>query len=106
VTICAGGLTAIEKSAVAGVTVIVRVGGLGSELPLASMRVSEATYVPGALKVTLPGLCPTDVAGEPPGKTHEYRAAVVLELKETDPPAGMVTSEAGDAIAPTGGVVA
>ena len=28
-TICAGGLTAIEKSAVPGSTVIVRVGGLG-----------------------------------------------------------------------------
>ena len=43
VTICAGGLTTIEKSGVAGVTVIVRVGGLGSELPLESMTVSETT---------------------------------------------------------------
>ena len=41
-TSCAGGLTAIEKSGVADVTVIVRVGGLGSEFPSASMTVSEA----------------------------------------------------------------
>ena len=47
-----------------------------------------------------------DLVGEPPGKIHEYWDAVVLELKETDPPAVMVTSEAGDASAPLGGVVA
>jgi hypothetical protein len=45
------------------------------------------------------------VVGEPPGKIHEYVAAAVLVPKETDPPAGMVTSEAGDAIAPDGGAV-
>ncbi len=39
---CACGVTAIEKSAVAGVTVIVRVGGFGSLLPELSMTVSEA----------------------------------------------------------------
>jgi hypothetical protein len=38
---CAGGLTAIEKSGDDGVTVIVRVGGFGSVLPLASITVSE-----------------------------------------------------------------
>jgi len=38
-----GGLEAIEKSALGGVTVIVRVGGLGSEFPFASMTVREAT---------------------------------------------------------------
>jgi hypothetical protein len=38
-----GGLTAIEKSALAGRTVIVRVGGLGSELPLLSITVSDTT---------------------------------------------------------------
>ena len=43
VTTCAGGLAAIEKSGVGGVTVIVRVGGLGSELPSASMTVREVT---------------------------------------------------------------
>jgi len=43
VTTCAEGLTAIEKSAVGGVTVIVRVGGLGSELPLESITVNEVT---------------------------------------------------------------
>src|SRR5215467_116085 len=42
-TVCAAGLTTIEKSAAAGVTVIVRVGGLGSELPFASTTVNEAT---------------------------------------------------------------
>src|SRR5215813_643996 len=36
------GLTAMSKSGVAGVTVMVRVGGLGSEFPIASMIVSEA----------------------------------------------------------------
>ena len=56
--------------------------------------------------MTGPGLCATDVAGEPPEKTHEYFAAVVLVPKKTDPPAGIVTSEAGDAIVPTGGAVA
>ena len=54
-TTCAGGLEEIEKSGVTGVTVIVRVGGLGSEFPSASMTVREVTYVPGTSKVTLPG---------------------------------------------------
>jgi hypothetical protein len=40
---CDEGLTAIEKSALVGRTVMLRVGGLGSELPLLSIRVSEAT---------------------------------------------------------------
>src|SRR5262245_64221334 len=70
-TCCAGGLTVIEKSGVAGVTVIVRVGGLGSELPVESMTVSEVSYVPGAEKLTLPGFWTTEVAGDPPGKTQE-----------------------------------
>jgi hypothetical protein len=35
------GPTVIEKSGVVGSTVIVRVGGLGSELPLESITVSE-----------------------------------------------------------------
>ena len=42
-TSLADGLTAIEKSGVGGVTVIVRVGGLGSEFPVASITVSDAT---------------------------------------------------------------
>ena len=50
-------------------------------------------------------LCAVEVAGDPPGKTHEYLAAVAVLLKETDPPAVMVTSESGDVIAPTGGDV-
>jgi len=42
-TACDTGLTAIEKSALSGNTVIVRVGGLGSELPLLSITVSDVT---------------------------------------------------------------
>jgi hypothetical protein len=34
-------------------------------------------------KVTLPGLCAVDVAGEPPGNTHEYLAADVPVVNET-----------------------
>jgi hypothetical protein len=37
------GLTTIAKSGLGGSTVMVRVGGLGSELPLLSIAVSEAT---------------------------------------------------------------
>lgn len=54
-TSCEEGLTAIENSALVGSTVIVRVGGLGSELLLLSITVSDAIYVPGVLKTTFPG---------------------------------------------------
>ena len=67
----AAGPTVIEKSGLVGSTVIVRVGGLGSELPVASITVSETVYIPGVLNVTLPGFRAVDVAGEPPGKTQE-----------------------------------
>src|SRR5215831_4090540 len=40
-TSCAAGPTVMEKSGVLGRTVIVRVGGLGSELPVASITVRE-----------------------------------------------------------------
>ena len=43
VTVTDDGLTETPKSALVGRTAIVRVGGLGSELPLASVTVSEAT---------------------------------------------------------------
>jgi len=43
VSACAEGPTLSEKSGVDGVTLIVRVGGLGSELPLESITVNEAT---------------------------------------------------------------
>ena len=99
----AEGLTAIEKSAVAGSTVIVRVGGLGSELPLESITVSEVTYSPGLLKVTFPGFCAAEFTGDPPGNTQEYLVALVLVPKLTEPPAGIVTSDAGEAIVPLGG---
>ena len=42
-TACDEGLTAIEKSALSGSTVIVRVGGLSSALPLLSITVSDVT---------------------------------------------------------------
>jgi len=71
-TCCADGPTAIEKSGLAGVTVINRVGGFGSELPLESMNVKDVAYVPGAANVTLPGFCAVEVAGDPPGKTQAY----------------------------------
>src|SRR5678815_1886045 len=94
------------KSGVAGVTVTIRVGGLGSEFPLASITVSEVVYLPGVLKVTLPGLCAVEVAGVPPGNTHEYFAAVVVVPKETGLPAGMVRSVAGEAMVPSGAELA
>ena len=71
-TCCADGLTAMSKLGATGVTVICRVGGLGSELPLESMSVKETWYVPGVPNVTLPGFCAVEVAGDPPGKTKEY----------------------------------
>lgn len=70
-TSCAAGPTVMSKSGLVGSTVIVRVGGFGSELPVASITVSETMYIPGVLNVTLPGFCAVDVAGQPPGKTQE-----------------------------------
>ena len=57
------------------------------------------------LKVMFPGVCALEFAGDPPGKTHEYFAAMEVVLKGTDCPAVMVTSEAGDVIVPRGGAV-
>jgi len=70
-TSCAGGPTVMSKSGLVGSTVIVRVGGLGSELPVALITVREIVYVPGALNVTFPGFCAVDIAGVPPGNTQE-----------------------------------
>ena len=58
------------------------------------------------LKTIFPGFCSVDVAGEPPGNTQEYLAALEVVLKETMLPVAMVRSELGDVIAPFGGVVA
>ena len=104
-TSCAAGPTVMEKSGLAGggSTVIVRVGGLGSELPVASITVSEIVYVPGMLNVTFPGFCAVDVAGVPPGNTQEYPEAVVVEPKVTALPAVIVTSVDGAVIIPLGG---
>ena len=55
--------------------------------------------------VTFPGLCTVAVAGDPPGKTQEYLEARVFVLNATAPPADMVTSDVGAAMAPAGGVV-
>ena len=43
--------------------------------------------------------------GAPPGKTHEYLAAVEVVPNETDSPGWIVTSEAGDVMRPFGGDV-
>ena len=82
---------------------IVRVGGLGSELPVASITVSEIVYVPGTLNVTFPGFCAVDVAGVPPGNTQEYFEAVVLVPKVITLPAVIVILPDGAVIAPAGG---
>ena len=102
-TSCAAGPTVMEKSRLVGSTVIVRVGGLGSELPVASITVSEVVYVPGPPNVTFPGFCAVDVAGVPPGNTQEYSEALVLVPKLITPPAVIVISPDGDVIAPVGG---
>jgi hypothetical protein len=100
------GLIAISKSGFTGKTLMVRVGGVGSELPTPSIRVSETVYSPGELNVTLPGFFAVEVAGDPPGKTHEYFADVDAVPKETDPPATIVVSAAGAEIKPVGGAAA
>jgi hypothetical protein len=55
------------------------------------------------LKMIFPGVCVLEFAGDPPGNTHEYFAAMEVVLKETGLPAVMVTSAAGDVIVPRGG---
>jgi hypothetical protein len=102
-TSCAAGPTVMEKSGLVGSTVIVRVGGLGSELPVASITVSEIVYVPGTPNVTFPGFCAVDVAGFPPGKTQEYFEAVLLVPKLIILPAVIVISPDGAVMAPVGG---
>ena len=102
-TVFAEGLTEMSKSALVGRTEIVRVGGFGSELPMASTTVSEVTYFPGVLKVTFPGVCDVEVAGAPPGNTHEYLAELDVVPKDTDIPAPIVTSEEGVEMMPLGG---
>jgi hypothetical protein len=102
-TSCAAGPTVMEKSGLVGSTVIVRVGGLGSELPVASITVSEIVYVPGTLNLTFPGFCAVDVAGVPPGNTQEYLKALVLVPKLSTLPAVIVISPDGAVMAPVGG---
>ena len=55
--------------------------------------------------MTFPGACAVEVAGDPPGKIHEYWDALEVVLKDTGLPAATVTFEAGDAIVPRGGLV-
>jgi hypothetical protein len=105
-TVFAEGLTEMSKLALAGRTLIVRVGGFGSELPMASTTVSDVTYSPGVLKVTFPGFCDVEVAGDPPGNTHEYFAALDVVPKDTDPPAPIVMSKEGVEMTPLGGAAA
>jgi hypothetical protein len=107
-TSCAAGPTVMEKSGLAGggSTVIVRVGGLGSELPVPSLIVSEIVYVPGTPNVTF-SFCFVDVAGVPPGNTQEFPEAVALEKLIALPglPAVIVTSPGGAVIVPLGGAL-
>ena len=56
--------------------------------------------------MTAPGFWAAEFVGEPPGKTQEYFVAAVVVPKETDPPAGTVTLDAGEVMTPRGGVVA
>src|SRR5690242_19373453 len=94
----------IEKFGLAGSAVIMRVGGLGSVFPVLSMAVIDVTNDPALPKVTAPGFGTAAEAGEPPGNTHPYFVAVALEpLKETAPPAVILTSELGDVMLPLGG---
>jgi hypothetical protein len=51
------------------------------------------------------GFCTVELFGVPPGKTHEYLAALELVPKETESPAWIVTSELGVVMVPFGGVV-
>src|SRR5262245_50572514 len=95
----------MSKFPLVGSTWITRTEGLGSVLPLASITVSEAAYVPGVLNLTLPGFFAVEFWVEPPGKIHEYCEAVVFVVKLTFDPAVTVTSLAGVAITPSGGVV-
>src|SRR4026209_1022659 len=103
-TSCEAGPTVMEKPGLVGSTVIVRVGGLGSELPVASITVSEIVYVPGTPNVTFPTFCAVDVAGQPPGNTQEYCEALVVVPKLTALPAIIVISLDGAVIAPVGGM--
>jgi hypothetical protein len=80
-----------------------RVGGLGSVLFAASMSVSDARYFPAFAYMTLPAFLLDDVAGLPPGNTQVYLDALLVVLKETEPPALIVTSVAGALIVPAGG---
>ena len=96
------GDTVMAKSGLADKAQIVRVGGLGSELPLLSSTVSDGVYVPGVLKATLPGFWAVEVAGEPPGNTHEYAAAVLEVPKKTEPGPVSVASDVGELIMPLG----
>jgi len=101
-TVFAEGLTEMSKLALAGRTLMVRVDGLGSELPVATISVKETVYSPAVLNLTLPGFCAVEVAGDPPGKIQEYLADVVVVPKDTECPAPMVVSEAGDEMIPFG----
>ena len=104
-TSCVAGPIVMEKSGLVGSTVIVRVGGLGSELPVPSLIVSEIVYVPATPNVTFPGFCAVDVAGVPPGNTQEYPEAVEVEPKVIALPAVIITSPDGAVIIPLGGML-
>ncbi len=78
------GSTAISKFAVAGRTLILRVGGLGSVLLFPSTSVRDAMYSPTAEYVTAGGCCSVELAGVPPGNTQLYLVATLLVSNVTD----------------------
>src|SRR5689334_15537989 len=86
-------------------TVMVRVEGCGSELPLESIAVSETVYTPALPNVTLPGFCAVEVAGEPPGKIQEYCNPLDVVPKETLWPACIVRLVFGVVMLAFGGTV-
>ena len=94
-----------------GLTVMVRVGGLGSFAPRSSVTVNDTTYVPAVENVTVPGKSAALVPGDPPGKTHEYAATApsgsfALPAKLIGMPASITTSPSGVMIVPLGALFA
>jgi len=103
-TVCEAGVADNEKSA----TVTARVTGVWFVRPALSVTVSEAKWVPGVEKLTLPGVWTVLELGVPPGKTQEYAVTVPsgslpVPENETGWPGLTVTSVAGLVIVAVGG---
>jgi hypothetical protein len=100
------GLAEVNVGAGALATVIMRVAGLGSVCPAASVTVKTAVYVPAVAKVTAPGFASALLAGEAPRNDHEYAEIVPVPVPAnvTDCPGAIKMSEAGLVIVPFGAV--